>query len=383
MKITNIEFFHVKPRWLFLKISTDEGITGWGEPIVEGRARTVEMAIKELEPVLIGADPLRIEALWQRMYRGTFYRGGPVLTSAISGVEQALWDIKGKYHNVPVYEMLGGKVREKIRMYGHIKTYGDTGGITWDDMLESVRGRRAAGFTAIKYAPVAPIRHIETKEFIDAEILRFKALREIAGDGIDIAIDFHGRVSPAMSIRLAKALEPYYPMFIEEPCLPDNTEEIEMVARSTSIPVAAGERKFTRWGFRQLFERQAIAVAQPDTCHAGGIFELRKIAAMAEMYGIAIAPHNPLGPISLAACIQLDACTPNFIIQEFPAMETGADLGTGLLKKPFKLENGYIAVPSGPGLGIDVDEELVKTNAYDGAWDTPHVAYEDGSLAEW
>jgi galactonate dehydratase len=343
----------------------------------------VELAIRELEPVLIGADPMRIEALWQRMYRGTFYRGGPILTSAISGVEQALWDIKGKFYKIPVYEMLGGKVREKVRMYGHIKTYGDTGGITWEDMLECVKQRRENGFTAIKTSPMPPIKHIESKEFLDAEIERFKAIRAVAGDGMDIALDFHGRVSPAMSIRLAKALEPYYPMFIEEPCLPDHTEEIAMVARSTSIPIASGERKFTRWGFRQLFESQAIAIAQPDTCHAGGIFELRKIAAMAETYGIGFAPHNPLGPISLAACLQLDACTPNFVIQEFPALDSKADLGVGLLKKPFKLEAGYVPVPTGPGLGIEVDEELLKANAYDGAWDTPHAEYEDGSFAEW
>ncbi len=212
---------------------------------------------------------------------------------------------------------------------------------------------------------------------------RFVALRETVGTDVDIAVDFHGRLSPAMSIRLAKALEPHYPMFIEEPCLPDNTEEIAMVARSTSIPIASGERKFTRWGFRQLFERQAVAVAQPDTCHAGGIFEVSKIAAMAEIYGIGIAPHNPLGPISLAACLQVDACTPNSVIQEFPAMETGADLGTGLLRRPFRLEQGYIPVPDGPGLGIEVDEDALRAHAYDGTWDTPHVEYEDGSLAEW
>jgi galactonate dehydratase len=383
MKITRFECFHVKPRWLFLKVSTDEGLVGWGEPIVEGRARTVAAAIAELEPALIGSDPFRIEALWQRMYRGTFYRGGPILTSAISGIEQALWDIKGKYYGMPAYEMLGGRVRDRIRMYGHVRTYGDSGGVTWDDMIASARSRKEAGYTAIKYAPAAPIRHIDTQAFVEAEVKRFVSLREVVGKDVDIAVDFHGRVSPAMSVRLAKALEPHYPMFIEEPCLPDNTEEMAMVARSTSVPIAAGERKFTRWGFRQLFEKQAIAVAQPDACHAGGIFELRKIAAMAEVYGIAFAPHNPLGPISLASCIQLDACTPNFLIQEFPAMESGADLGVGLLKVPFRLEGGYIDVPVGPGLGIEVDEDLVRASAYDGAWDTPHVEYEDGSLAEW
>ncbi|MCX7012930.1 MAG: galactonate dehydratase, partial [Candidatus Sumerlaeota bacterium] len=304
MKITQLETFFVKPRWMFLKISTDEGIGGWGEPIVEGRARTVAMAIAEHAPRLVGQDPRRIEHLWQQMYRGTFYRGGPVLVSAISGIEQALWDIKGKLYGAPVYEMLGGAVRERIRMYGHARGAGPDG---------AARGAAEAqrrGFTAIKTGLEAPVRNVDTPAYVERTVEKIAAMRRAVGSEFDIAIDFHGRVSPAMAIRLAEALEPLRPLFIEEPCLPENVDALVRVARATTIPVATGERLFTRWGFREVLEKQAAAILQPDLCHAGGIFEARKIAAMAEVYYASVAPHNPLGPISLAACLQVDSCAP-------------------------------------------------------------------------
>ena len=383
MKITKLETIHVKPRWMFLKVYTDEGIVGYGEPVVEGRARTVETAIRELESYLIGKDPREIEHHWQAMYQGAFYRGGPILVSAISGIEQALWDIKGKYYNMPVYEMLGGKCRNKIRMYPHIREFDKTNGTTVEDMVKSAIEKKDEGFTAIKYSISTPVRNIENKKWIDDEIGRFAAVREAVGDEMDIAVDFHGRVSPAMAIRLAKGLEPYYPMFIEEPCLPENVDTMVRIARSTSIPIASGERLFTKWGFRELLEKQAVSVVQPDLCHAGGIFEARKIAAMAEVYYGSIAPHNPLGPISLAACLQLDACVPNFLMQEYPTVEEKWDLGVGYLKKPFVIENGYISLPEGPGLGIELDEEALKDKIYDGSWDTPRIYHEDGSIANW
>lgn len=383
MKITDIRMYHVKPRWMFLKISTDSGICGWGEPVVEGRARTVETAVNEFRPLLIGADPLRIEHLWQQMYRGTFYRGGPVLMSAISGIEMALWDIKGKYYNMPVYEMLGGSVRDKIRMYGHLKPTGHPGDFPTSDMLRITDRRLEEGFTVMKYSVIPPIKPIDSMEMVDKVVERFAAVRERVGKAVDIAVDFHGRVSPAMSIRLLKELEPYYPLFVEEPALPENVDEMVRVSRSTTIPIAAGERLFGKWGFRELIEKQAVSVVQPDLCHCGGIFEARKIAAMAEVYHMQIAPHNPLGPISLAACIQLDVCTPNLLAQEHPGMPDGRDLGVGILKRPFEIEGGCIRVPEGPGLGIEVIEDALDAQSFDGSWDTPHLFFDDGSVADW
>ena len=383
MKITKLETFHIKPRWLFLKIYTDEGIVGYGEPVLEGRARTVEMAIKELESYLIGQDPMLIEHHWQVMYRGGFYRGGPILLSAISGIEQALWDIKGKYYNMPVYEMLGGVCRHKIRMYTHIKQVAIQKGNTIDQMVEMALQRKEQGYTAVKYSIIPTVRNIDTMAALEEHVERFSRVREALGKDIDLAIDFHGRVSPAMAIRLAQALEPYYPMFIEEPCLPENVDTMVRITQSTSIPIAAGERLFTKWSYRELLEKQAVAVVQPDICHVGGIYEGRKIAAMAEVYYASVAPHNPLGPISLAACLQLDACIPNFLFQEHPGMPERWDLGEGYLKTPFVVEDGYIQLPKGPGLGIELDEEAIKDKIYDGSWETPLLYYEDGSLADW
>jgi galactonate dehydratase len=377
MKITKLELFHVRPRWLFLKVHTDEGLVGYGEPIVEGRARTVETAIHELESYLIGQDPLRIEHHWQAMYRGAFYRGGPVLASAISGIEQALWDIKGKYYGMPVYEMLGGACRNKIRMYAHC--HGDS----VEDSVQMALKRKKQGFTAIKIGLDAPVQIVDTMAYLERQVERLASIRSAVGKEMDIAIDFHGRVSPAMAIRLAAAFEPYYPMFIEEPCLPENVDEMVRIAGSTTIPIASGERLFTKWGFRELIEKQAVAIVQPDLCHAGGIFESKKIAAMAESHYGAVAPHNPLGPISLAACLQLDTCTPNFLIQEHPTLDDQSDLGAGFLKRPFRIENGYISIPEGPGLGIEMDEEALQQKIFDGNWDTPRLYHEDGSVADW
>ncbi len=378
MKITKLETFHVKPRWLFLKMHTDEGIVGYGEPIVEGRASTVAAAIQELGRYLIGQDPRDIERHWQTIYGGTFYRGGPILVSALSGIEQAMWDIKGKYYNMPVYEMLGGACRSRIRMYA------SCGGATPDEAAANALAKKAQGFTAIKCGVSGPVRNIDTMAYVEAQTEKFAAMRNAVGSDFDIAIDCHGILSPAMSIRLAKALEPYFPMFIEEPCLPENVDTMVTIARSTSIPIATGERLFTRWGFRELLEKQAVAVVQPDICHAGGIFEGKKIAAMAEVYYAAIAPHNPLGPISLASCLQLDACTPNFLIQEHPSMPEKWDLGEGYLNSPFVIEDGYIKPPSGPGLGITLNDDALAERAYPGDWDTPRVVHkDDGSFAAW
>jgi len=371
MKITRLETFFVKPRWVFLKMHTDEDIAGWGEPIVEGWSRTTAQAVQEMGRYLIGQDPRRIEHHWQAIYRGAFYRGGPVLTSALSGIEQAMWDIKGKALGVPVYEMLGGAVRDRIRVYGHV------GGQSLEAYVASGQKSLERGFTALKTCPFDAVRFVESPAFVDQAVARFAALREAVGGSVDIGVDFHGRVSPAMAIPLCKALEPYRPMFIEEPCLPENVDAMATIARSTSLPIATGERLFTKWGFREVLEKQAAAILQPDVSHAGGILEVRKIAAMAEAYYAAIAPHCPLGPIALAACLQVDACTPNFLCQEQVC------LGEGYLKQPFAVKAGHVDVPTGPGLGIEVDEAALADKLYDGAWENPRLWHEDGSLADW
>lgn len=383
MKITKLELLKVRPRWMFLKMYTDTDLVGLGEPVLEGHCTSVEAVVREFEDYLIGKDPMQIEHHVQALYRGGFYRGGPLMLSAISGIEQAMWDIKGKYYNCPVWEMLGGKVRDKIRMYTHIKRTAVAGDFSVDEMLNITDERLQAGYTALKYSIIPPIRAIDTPQNLMGHIARFAAVRERIGDSVDLAIDFHGRVSPAMALRLAEELKPYRPFFIEEPCLPENVDCMVNIARSTSIPIAAGERLFGKWQFRELLEKQAVAVVQPDICHCGGIFEGRKIALMSELYFGSIAPHNPLGPISLAACLQVDACSPNFLVQEHPGNPDGGDLGVGYLKEPFVMKNGYIEVPTKPGLGVELDEDALKEKLYDGKWTTPRQYFEDGSNADW
>jgi len=378
LKITNIEIFHVKPRWTFLKISTDEGICGWGEPMVEGRARTVETAILEHKDFLLGQDPLRIEYLWQSMYRNTFYRGGIILVSAISGIEQALWDIKGKFYNMPVYEMLGGMYRDKVRIYGHCW------GATTEKIIDRALERKSKGFTAIKVLLEPFSENRGVKKYIEAQVRRFSEIRSAVGDEMDIAIDFHGRVNPDLAIQIINGIETDRPLFVEEPCLPENTEAMVRIARSVRVPIATGERLVTRFGIRSLLESGVMAVIQPDLCHAGGIFEVRKMAAMAETYYCKVAPHNPLGPVSLAANIQLAACTPNFLIAEHFGMKEEWDIGQGYLKNPFTIEDGYIPLRASPGLGIEMNEEILAERGYDGAWDSPRLyAEDDGSIIDW
>jgi galactonate dehydratase len=372
MKITKMEVIHVKPRFSFLKVYTDEGITGLGEACLEGRARVVEMAIKDFEYLLIGQDPRRIEYLWDLMYRGTFYRAGAILCSAISAIDQALWDILGKSLNVPVYKLLGGAVRDRIRLYKHVHE---------DDIEEFKKQAKIAvqeGYTMIKTAIDVKAHIVETKSFIDREVERIGILRDTIGPDVDFGIDFHGRISPALAIQLAKEFEQFKPMFIEEPCLPENVDTMVTIARATTIPVATGERLYTRWGFREVLEKQAAAILQPDPSHCGGITEAKKIAAMGEVYYAGFAPHNPLGPVNLAASIHLDAVTPSFVAQE------QITLGEGLIKHPFELKNGYVDLPTAPGLGIELDEEAFEHLRYEGDWRLPYWFHkDDNSLAEW
>jgi galactonate dehydratase len=367
LRITRLETFLVKPRWLFLKIHTDAGIVGLGEPILEGRALTCTAAVKEIEPYLVGKDPRRVVHHWQAIYRHAFYRGGPILTSALSGVDQALWDIKGKALGVPVYELLGGPTRDRVRVYAHAGT------------VEQMKKAQARGFTAFKtgLAMKRPARYIETPAGVQYAAERFAELRRAMGNDVDIAIDFHGAISPATAKLLLRALEPYQPMFVEEPINAQNHDVMAEIARGTPLPVATGERVFTKWGFREVLEKRAATVLQPDLSHAGGITEVRLIAGMAEAYYATVAPHCPLGPISLAAGVQLAASIPNFLCQE------QVSLGEGYLKKPFTLRDGYLDLPTGPGLGIELDENAMADKiGHD--WRNPE-SYDpdDGSVVDW
>ncbi|HZC19930.1 MAG TPA: galactonate dehydratase [Rubrobacteraceae bacterium] len=382
MKITSLELFKVPPRWLFLKVSTDEGLAGWGEPIVEGRAETVRAAVEELTGYLAGRDPFRIEDHFQVLYRGGFYRGGPVLSSAVSGIEQALWDIKGRALGVPVYELLGGAAREKVRVYGWI------GGDRPADVAEAARAQIEAGFTAVKMNATEELGYIDSHEKLDAAVGRLKAVREAGGPKFGIGVDFHGRVHRGMAKALVRELEPYKPMFIEEPVLPENNEALREVARYTTTPIALGERLYTRWGFKKVLIDGYADIIQPDISHAGGILEVHKISAMAEAFDVAVAPHCPLGPIALAASLQLDACTPNAVIQEQSLgihYNRESDL-LDYLKNPgvFAYQGGYVSIPVGPGLGIEIDEEKVREAAKIGHdWKNPVWRNADGTVAEW
>jgi galactonate dehydratase len=372
--VTKVETFLVKPRWLFLKIHTNAGITGLGEPVMEGRALTCKTAIEEITPYLIGKDPRRVAHHWQAIYRHAFYRGGPLLTSALSGIDQALWDIKGKALGVPVYELLGGRTRDRVRVYAHAGS------------PALVTQKKAEGFTAFKTGPAKPktgegkdryTRYVESPKWVDYVAERFVELRKAAGNDSDIGIDFHGSVSPALAKLLIKALEPHQPMFIEEPCQAQNHDVMAEIARSTHLPIATGERVFTKWGFREVLEKKAATILQPDLCHAGGITEVRLIAGMAEAYYAAIAPHNPLGPISLAAGVQIAASIPNFLCQE------QVSLGEGYIKKPFKVREGYLELPTGPGLGVELDDNAMADKLNHDWRNTESYDADDGSVTDW
>lgn len=386
MKITALTTYPVAPRWLFLRIDTDEGIVGWGEPALEGRIRTVAAAVDELAEMLIGTDPLRIEASWQLLTKGAFYRGGPILASAVAGIDQALWDIAGKFHGVPVHELLGGALRDRVRVYSWI------GGDRSIQVAEEAAQKVAEGFTAVKMNASAQMRPIDTPEAVEQVAQRVAAVRDVLGPTRDIAIDFHGRVSTAMARRLLPLLEPFQPMFVEEPILPEHAANLASVVACTSIPIATGERLYSRWDFRAALEA-GISVAQPDISHAGGISEVRRIAALAEMHDVFMAPHCPLGPVALAACLQLDFSIPNLLIQEqslgIHYNAAGADL-LDYVRDPsvFAYHDGWVDRPRSPGLGIELDEKAIVAAAAWGReneheWRTPVWWHEDGGLAEW
>lgn len=381
MKIAKLQLFKVPPRWLFLKITTDDGVVGWGEPVCEGRADSVAAAVKELGAQLIGHSATDVEDAFQQMYRTGFYRGGPILTSAISGIEQAMWDIKGKVLGVPVYEMLGGKCRDRIEVYRWI------GGDHPRDTGEAAKEAAAQGYKAVKMNGTDECRWIDTYDKLEATVERVAAIKDAVPD-MRIAVDFHGRLHKTMAKQLMHMLEPYNLMFIEEPVLCENEDEFKEFAHLFHTPIAMGERNFTRWGFKRVLSRGGVDIIQPDVSHCGGIWETRKIAAMAEAYDTAVALHCPLGPIALASCMQVDFCTPNAFIQEQSAgihYNEGYDL-LNYIKNPevFQWKNGMCELLKLPGLGVEINEEYVIEMAKEGHdWHNPIWRDADGTIAEW
>lgn len=382
MKIKSMETFKVPPRWLFLKITTDDGYVGWGEPIVEGKADTVRTAVEEMSEYLIGKDPGNIEDLWQVLYRGGFYRGGPILSSAISGIEQALWDIKGKRLGVPIYDLLGGAVKEKMQVYVWI------GGDKPSDVANAAREKMAAGYTALKMNGTDEMQWIDSYKKVQEAVDRLAQVREAIGWDKGIGVDFHGRVHKTMAKVLIKEMEPFKPMFIEEPVLSENNEVLHEITRGSSVPIATGERMYTRWDFKRLLTQGGVDIIQPDLSHAGGIWEVRKIAAMAEAFDVAVAPHCPLGPIALASSLQLDFCTPNAFIQEQSLgihYNQGSDVLDYLVDPGvFEYEDGFVKRLKAPGLGIEINEEKVREMAKIGhQWRNPVWRTVDGTVTEW
>ena len=383
MKILRLTTYRAAPRWLFLKVETDEGITGWGEPVIEGRAATVEAAVHELGDYLIGQDPARINDLWQTLYRAGFYRGGAVLMSAIAGIDQALWDIKGKALGVPVYQLLGGLVRDRM------KTYRWVGGDRPADIVAQMREYQAQGFDTFKFNGTEELKLIDSPRAIDAAVAKVGAIREAMGDSVDFGIDFHGRVSAPMARVLLRELAPFKPLFIEEPVLPEQWEYYRPLSDATPIPLAAGERMYSRTDFKPVLAAGGLAILQPDLSHAGGITECFKIAAMAEAHDVALAPHCPLGPIALAACLQIDFVSWNAMLQEQSIgihYNEGADLLDYVLnKEDLRCDaTGSIAALPLPGLGVEIDEQrLLEASRQPPHWRNPLWRHGDGSVAEW
>lgn len=382
MKITALKTFAVPPRWVFLKIETDSGLCGWGEPILEGHAHTLIAKIAELEEVLIGRDPSRIEDIWQLIYRNGCYRGGPVLMSALSGVDMALWDIKGKHCGQPVHSLLGGPVRDRIRSYRWI------GGDRAENLVEGALAMREEGYSAVKFNICAELQIVDSYAKIDAILTRLAEVRDAVGSTMDLAFDFHGRVHYPMARVLLKEVEPLRPIFVEDAVVQTQIDAMAELARASSVRLCAGERLHSRYDFKQLFESRAACVINPDTAHVGGISEMVRIGHMAEAYDIALAPHCPLGPITLAASLQVDAVCYNAFIQEQSLgmhYNTTGDMNDYLLPgSRFHVEDGYLPIPQGPGLGIEVDEAVVEERSRQGHdWRAPVWRHEDGSISEW
>lgn len=382
MKITSLNTYLVRPRWCFLEIETDEGISGWGEPVLEGHAAAVAACVQEMSEYLVGRDPAAIEDIWNTLYRAGFYRGGGILMSAISGIDQALWDIKGKVFQAPAYQLMGGACRDKMRVYSWV------GGDRPEDVGRDALEKKNQGFTAIKMNATEELQYIDSYDKIDAVLTRVAAIRESCGKYFGIAIDFHGRVHKPMAKILAKKLEEFDPMFLEEPVLCEHMELFPEIAAACNIPIATGERLFSRYDFKRLLKIGGVDIVQPDLSHAGGITEVKKIASMAEAYDVALAPHCPLGPIALAACLQVDASSYNAVIQE-QSLGIHYNVGKSVLdyvenREHYAFVDGFVALPTLPGIGVSIHKALVLEEAKTPhSWKNPVWRHEDGSIAEW
>ncbi|QZP38317.1 galactonate dehydratase [Halobaculum magnesiiphilum] len=383
MHVSDYELFAVPPRWLLLRLETSDGLVGWGEPIVQGRLETVRAAVEELVDVyLLGEDPLRTEHHWRTMYQGGYFRGGPILMSALAGIDQALWDIKGHHYGAPVHELLGGHVRDRVMVHQWI------GGEDPAEIAEEAIKRRNQGYRALKLNATAEFAPLEPPAGVETARKRVATVREAVGDDLHLGIDFHGRVSKPMAMRLVEALEPYEPMFVDQPVLPEHTEKLGSIADRTTVPIATGERFYSRYDFKPLLVDDAVSVLQPDVSHVGGITELRKLMTMAEAFDVAVIPHCPLSPIAFAANLQAVFTSHNAVMQEQDLSLHDPSESTGLayLEDPdtFTFEDGYVERPTGPGLGIDVDEEYVREQSrLDVNWYNPLWYHDDGRIAEW
>jgi galactonate dehydratase len=383
MQITGYELFAVPPRWLLLKLETDEGIVGWGEPIIQGRLDTVRTAVAELiEGYLVGADPLRTEYHWRKLYQSGYFQGGPILMSALAGIDHALWDIKGRHYGAPVHELLGGHVRDRLPVYQWL------GGDSPEDVGAAAKQGYERGYRAFKLNFAQEFRALEPPGVIDRMVDRVAAARDAVGDDAFLGVDFHGRISKPMAAELLRRLEPYGLMFVDQPLLPEHGDAFAALADRTTIPISTGERFYSRYDFKQVFVDGAVSVIQPDVTHVGGISELRKIASLAESFDTALIPHCPLGPVAFAASLQVGFCSQNVVMQEqdLELHDPAASERLALLEDPhtFEFEGGYVERPTGPGLGIGVDEERVRERAQaEVNWYNPVWHHEDGSVAEW
>jgi galactonate dehydratase len=378
MKITGIDTIVVDGgmrNWVFVNVYTDEGVQGLGEATLEGKAETIVAAVGELGRLVDGQDPRRIQHLWQIMYRHSFWRGGPVLMSAISGIEQALWDITGKVAGLPVYALLGGACRDRISLYAN-----GPRGSSPDEYAESARRITAAGFTAMKVAPLEPTLPVDSSASIRRATAVVAAIRAAVGPDVAIGVDVHGRLSPAMSIRFARGLEELDIWFLEEPVLPENAAAMAEVARATSIPIATGERLFTKWGFREVLQLHAASLLQPDVSHCGGILEARLIAAMGEVEYAGLSPHNPLSPVNGVASAHVGMASPNFVALEW--VVDNPAWTQAVLSRPLVIRDGFLELSDAPGLGIELDLDACREHPYR-AVDLPAFWHEDGSVADW
>ncbi len=367
--------------WVFVRVDTDEpGLVGWGECSLGWHTHAVVGAVRDLEPLLVDRDPRPVERHWQTMTRAPYFKGGIVTMSAVSALDQALWDIKAKALGVPLYELLGGPVRDRVRTYVNLGS--ELGGAARDPRawVDAARASREAGFDAMKAYPLAPARPLEGTAALRKMEELVAAVREGAGDDADVMVDLHGRTTPAMGIQVARVLEPLRPWFLEEPCQPGDVDALAEVARATAIPIAAGERLVSRSEFREHLERRACAILQPNVCYCGGPSEARRIASMAEASLVSVAPHNPNGPIGTMVSIHLALAVPNFLILE--QVRGDVPWRGEVVDEPLETSEGYVAPPSRPGIGVELVEEVAA--AHPGRSPAPHLeSGPDGSLLDW